>query len=122
MRVGTVGIVADAHPDRVDARRWSKAAEAIWTVWAEDMLDLLICRSCGGVECRMGISASDVGLQSITSMINIVRAFLQEQAYLSANRPELHKLARQTTIASLDSLPRRMWMGYVPLLLDPRPS
>lgn len=86
------------------------------------MLDLFLCRACRGVEWRMGISASDVGLRSTTSMSNIVRAFFQEQTYFSANRPELHKLACQATTAPLDSLPRRMRMGYVPLLLDPRPS
>lgn len=41
------------------------------------MLDLFLCRLCGGVERGMGISTSDVGLQSTRSVINIVGAFFQ---------------------------------------------
>lgn len=38
------------------------------------MLDLFLCRLCGGVEWTIGISASDIGLRSTRSMINIACA------------------------------------------------
>lgn len=83
MRIGAIGVVAGTHPNGVYSRRGAEAAEAIWTVWAEDMLYLFLCRPCGGVEWRFGISTSDVGLRNTRSMFNIVRATFQGERLTS---------------------------------------